>query len=299
MSFYGSIKKNAKSALKGRRGAGVLATLFVVCAGALLTALEFAFLRVATPQPSDYWQSGEAGQAYFLRVFFGHSPGELVITCMAMVFYMALLAPLLLGWKRWHYVLVQGERPGFRELFHFFESGRRYARAAWHNLQVAVRCLGWGIVFLSLPAGLLSICVRFLSIDTITRTTRVVASAGVLVGAGLLMMMAILYAVYIGKYALSGYLLCESDTITVNRALRDSARYTTGYRGVKFLFTLSFAGWYLLVPLTFFVALFFVLPYHMAGETVFARYLVELKRSEGEQATHEQITQEFGSAALG
>ena len=129
MSFYGSIKKNAKSALKGRRGAGVLATLFIVGTGAVLTILEFAFLRALAPTPSDYWQSGAAGQAYFLRVFFGHSPQELVITSLAVLFYLALLAPLALGWKRWHYVLIQGERPGFRELFHFFESGQRYAKA--------------------------------------------------------------------------------------------------------------------------------------------------------------------------
>ena len=306
MSFYGSIKKNAKLALKGRRGAGALAAMFVVGAAGALTAAEFAALRAFAPSPSYYWQSGEAAHDYFLRVFFGYSPQELAITCLAVILYAALLAPLALGWVRWHYVLIQGSRPAFRELFHFFGSGRMYARAVWHNVQLAVRCLGWGIVFLSLPGGLLSICVRFLSIDTITRATRLIASVGVLVALGLMVLMAILYAIYIGKYSLSGYLLCESDEITVSQALSDSARYTRGYRGVKFLFTLSFAGWYLLVPLTFFVALLFVLPYHMAAQAVFARYLTGLNRDKSEPTAHahgrgtgEQITREFGGAALG
>ena len=299
MSFYGSIKKNARSALKGRRGAGVLATLFVVGAGVLFAVAELASLRAAAPPPSYYWQSGQAGQDYFLRVFFGHSPGELVVTSMALAAYLGLMAPLLLGWKRWHYVLIQGERPSFRELFYFFGSRRNYLRAVWHNIQLAVRCLWWGVVFLSLPAGLLSTCVRILAIEGIARQTRMAASVGVLIALGLLVMMAILYAIYIGKYALGAYLLCESEEISVTRALSDSARYTSGYRGVKFLFTLSFAGWYLLSALTFFTALVFVLPYHAAGETVFARYLIELSRSKGEQPALEQVTQEFGNAVPG
>ena len=292
MSFYAAIKKNAKTALSGRRGGAAAAVLFVLCAFAALTALELFSLRALAPQPSIYWRSGQAEPTYFLRVFFGHSPQELIITGLALAAYFALLAPLALGLKRWHYVLVQGERPRLRELLHFFAGRHRYGRAVWHNMQVLLRSLGWGIAFLALPAGLLSICVRFLLIDALTRATRMIASVGIIVALALLVMMAILYAIYLGRYALSGYLLCESDETTVRQALRTSIRYTRGYRGVKFLFTLSFAGWYLLVPVTMLLALIFVLPYHIAGETVFARYLVEKNREEMVGGTRE-----FGGAA--
>ena len=292
MSFYGSIKKNAKAALKGRRGAAVGATLFVMCAGASLKSLEFVFLRMLAPQPSYYWLSGTAEHAYFLRVFFGQSPQELLVTGLAAALYFLLLVPLILGGARWYYVLIQGERPRFAELFYFFKSARRYGRAIWHNLQITLRSLAWGFVFLSLPAGLLSVCVRFLLIDTITRATRVIASVGIVVALGLLVMMMVFYAIHINRYALSGYLLCERDDITVRQALRASIRYTKGYRGVKFLFTLSFVGWYLLAPVTLFIGLIFVLPYHIAGECVLARYLVEKNRAE-----RVGVTREFGGAA--
>ena len=294
MSFYAAIKKNAKAALKGRWSAAAGACLFVVGVAGALMALEYALLRALAPMPSLYWHSGPADHAYFLRVFFGYSPREILVTCIAAVLYTLFLAPLILGGVRWSYVLVQGCHPAFSELFYFFGSGHRYGRAIWLNLQTALRCLGWGIVFLSLPAGLFSICVRFLLIDAISRATRVIASVGLVVAFGLFVMMAIFYAIYINRYALGGYLLCESDEITVRQALRASTRYTKGYRGVKFLFTLSFLGWYLLVPVTFFIAMVFVLPYHIAGETVLARYLVERNREE-----LAQDTREFGSAALG
>ncbi|MCL2856994.1 MAG: DUF975 family protein [Oscillospiraceae bacterium] len=292
MSFYAAIKKSAKTALAGRRGAGAVATLLVLGALATLGAMDFFALRMFAPPPSDYWRSGAVEPTYFLRVFFGQSPQELIIAGLALATYLMLLAPLFLGMARWHYVLIQGDRPNTGELLHFFRGGRRYGRAVWHNVQLTLRCLGWGIVFLALPSGLLSICVRFLLIDGLTRTTRMIASVGIVVAFALLVMAAVLYAIYLGKYALSGYLLCESDRISVRQALRTSIRYTKGYRGVKFLFTLSFAGWYLLVPATLLVALVFVLTYHMAGETVFARYLVEKNRAE-----LSPVTREFGGAA--
>jgi len=292
MSFFATIKKNAKAALSGRRCVAAAATLLLMLAVVSLTALEFFALRAFAPQPSFYWQSGEAEFPYFLRVFFGQSPQELLVAGAALGLYFALLVPLFLGGRRWHYVLIGGERPRMRELLHFFAGGQRYARAVWHGLQLAVRSLAWGIVFLTLPAGLLSICVRFLLIDAITRPTRVIASVGIIVALGLTVMATILYTIHLCRYTLSGYLLCESDEHTVRQALRTSIRYTKGYRGVKFLFTLSYAGWYLLVPLTLLIALPFVLPYHIAGETVFARYLVEKNRAELIGGTRE-----FGGAA--
>jgi len=291
MSFYAAVKKNAKAVLSGRWAAGVGVTLFVLCVAASLTALELLSLWAFAPQPSLYWRGGAVEHGYFLRVFFGHSPQELLIAGLALSAYILLLAPLTLGGVRWHYVLIHGERPRFAELFYFFAGGR-YGRAVWLRLQVALRCLGWGIAFLALPAGLLSICVRFLLIDALPRATRVIASVGVLVALALLAMAAILYAIHMGRYALSSYLLCESDRLSVRQAISASIRYTKGYRGVKFLFTLSYAGWYLLVPVTLLLALPFVLPYHMAGETVFARYLVERYRAE-----QVGVTQEFGGAA--
>ena len=138
------------------------------------------------------------------------------------------------------------------------------------------------------------ICVRFLRIEALTRQSRAAASVGLVIAFGLMLLMVLLYAIYIKRYSLAAYLLCESDEISVRQAFRDSIQYTKGYRGVKFLFALSFIVWYLLTPLTLFLGLLYVLPYHRAGETVLARYLVEKNRSQ-----QPQITREFGAGVLG
>ena len=289
MSFYAVIKKNAKIALKGRWGAAAGAFAFVLGVALLLAVVEQTFLRVFVPPPFPADIGQVIDYAYFLQLLLSYSLAELFVTAMALTLFLLLFAPLILGLTRWFYLLIQEERPVFLDIFYFFENARRYGRSVWYLVQLCLRAFGWGVVFLSLPGGLMSICVRFLRIETLSRQAGAAASAGVVLALGLFLLMALLYAIYLSKYSLAAYLLCESDEISVREAFRTSIQYTRGYRGVKFLFTLSFIGWYLLLPITFFLALLFVVPYHSAGKAVFARYLVEKNRYR-----EPQITRQFG-----
>jgi len=292
MSFYAVIKKNARVALKGRWGAaiGIFALAFGV--SVLLGWAELMALRAFAPYP--FYEHPPADYAHYLRALLSYNPAELLITGVAALLYLLILAPIFLGITRWFYLLIQEEKAAFSQVFHFFESLGRYGRAIWYTVQIAARTLGWGIVFMILPAGVLSASVRFLRIEALSAQARSAASVGVILAFGLLLLAILLYLVYINKYALTAYLLCESDEISVRQAFRTSIRYTKGYRGIKLLFTLSFIGWYLLSPLTLFLLLLFVIPYHTAGATVFARYLVEKNRYHEPQATRE-----FGAAGFG
>ena len=293
MTFFAVIKKNAKIALKGRWGAA--AGIYAIVIGALLflSYLEQAALGMFAPVHIP-WDSGAAiDYAQFLRMLLSMGRAEWLITGVSSLMALLLLAPLALGITRWFYVLIQEERPAVSEIFYFFEGLRRFGRAVGYTIQLGLRGFGWGMVFLSAPAGLMSICVRFLRIETLARQSRAAASVGIVLAFGLLLLTTLLYVIYMNKYALAAYLLCESDEISAREAFRASIRYTKGYRGIIFLFTLSFAGWYLLSPFTFLLLLLFVVPYHNAGKTVLARYLVEKNRCQ-----EPQITREFGGASL-
>jgi len=293
MTFFSVIKKNAKIALKGRWGGAIGIYAIFVGVSVFLSLLEQMMLGRFAPVYIP-WDSGAViDYAYFLRILFSMGWAEWLLIGIFALMSLLLAAPLALGITRWFYLLIQEEGPAVSEVFYFFESVRRFGRAVGYTVQLGLRGFGWGMIFLSLPAGLMSICVRFLRIETLARQSRAAASVGIMLALGLLLLMMLLYVIYMNKYALAAYLLCESDEISVREAFRASIRYTKGYRGIMFLFTLSFAGWYLLSPFTFFLLLLFVVPYHSSGKTVLARYLVEKNRHQ-----EPQITREFGGASL-
>ena len=287
MSFYAVIKKNALAALKGRWPGAVGAVVFAAGIGVLLAVAESMLLQAAVPAHLG----GEIGQALdyaeFVRRFFQYSPVESAIVSGFSLVALFLFTPLTLGLTRWFYLLIAGEHPVFHDLFYFFERGRRYARAVGYTIQIGLRAGVWGLIFFCLPSGLLVACVRLLRIEELSPQLRSAASIGVLFALCLFLLAGILYVIFLGRYGLTVYLLCESDATTLNQAFRRSIRCTKGYLGTKFGFTLSYIGWYLLCALILFIPLLWVVPYHRAGETVLARYLVEKNREPDLEGTKE------------
>ena len=294
MSFYAVIKKNALAALKGRWPGAVGVAAFIAGVGVFLTVVENTLLQALLPSNAGVGMGLALDYADFVRRFFVHSPVEPAIAGGFSLIALFLFTPLSLGLTRWFYLLIGGERPTFYDLFHFFERGRRYARAVGYTIQIGVRAGFWGILFFCLPSGLTIACVRLLRIEELGRQFRSAASIGVLFALCLFLLAGILYAIFLGRYSLTVYLLCESDMTTLNQAFRRSIRYTKGYLGTKFGFTLSYIGWYVLSALMLFLPLLWVTPYHMAGETVLARYLAEKNREPDMEGT-----KEFGGTGQG
>ncbi|MCL2579532.1 MAG: DUF975 family protein [Oscillospiraceae bacterium] len=290
MSFNAVIKKNARAALKGHwpGAAGISALLALFWAG--LVGLETIALYILTPADLPAGDLAELVAALFMP---GYLEGAVVTGLSLIAFF--LFTPLTLGFARWHYLLVQDERPEISALFYFFENGRRYARAIGYAFQLSLRAGGWAVAFLSLPGGLMVACVRLLRIEEITRQLRAAASLGVLLAIGLFLLAGILYAIFLGRYALVVYQLCESDALSLRQAFRDSVSYTKDYLGTLFLLHLTFVGWFLLALPTLLLSLLHTVPYHTAARTVFARYLIEKNRM-----TREEIagTREFGKSEV-
>lgn len=291
MSFFATLKRNGKQALSGNWNAAVGTGALVALIGLVLTALEYAAVRlfIVTPLQSNPTMEPQTFDlARLVRELFVYSRGELLLTAGFTLLGLLLLSPLRLGLTRWYYLLVQGtQRPRFGELFHFFENLRRYAKAVWLQVQLTCRAFFWGLLLFFLPCGIFGISIWFLRTPGIDRATRSAASGGLVVSCAMLLLAALLLNILLNKYALVAYLLCDNEQLGVGAAFRTSIRYTRGYRNVLLLFSLSFVGWFLLAPLTLLLLLGFLGPYHGASRLLLCRYLVEKNRLGEPQVTQE------------
>lgn len=280
MSFFGTVKKNARLALRGNWGSAI--GIFVMTGGivALLAVLEqiAVYFFVMEPMSSNPTMEAPADYAQFLQDIFTYNWTEILILGISVLLAMLLLSPLWLGVSRYFYCLAQEERPRFSDLFYFFDKIKRYRRAVWYTVQINLRAFFWGVLFQALPFGMMAISIRFLRLEAIDRQTRAAASVGIVLAFGLIVLAAVLHAVLMCKYTLTSYLLCENDEMTVRQAIRASIRCTKRCRGMLFLFSLSYIGWYLLSPFTFFLLLLYAAPYRAAGGMLLGRYLVERGR---------------------
>ncbi len=296
MSLFRTVKRNARLALRGNWGTAVGAVAVPGGIALLMAALETVALRffVAPALLSNPTMEEPFDLARLTREMLRFSWAELLITGGFVLLALLLLSPLWLGMRRWYFCLAAGWRPALGEMFRFFETPGRYGRAVWFNVQLSLRLFFGATVFFALPGGLFGISVWFLRTPGISRSTRVAAGAGLVLAGVLLLLASILFLAWSNRYTLAGYLLCESDATGARAALRGSVACTRGYRGTLLLFHLSFFGWYLLVPLSLFAMLFYVVPYHYAAFTLLCRYLVEKNRLTGAGST-----QEFSAADIG
>lgn len=72
------------------------------------------------------------------------------------------------------------------------------------------------------------------------------------------------------QYGLNPYILGDDNTVSVNQSIKLSKDLMKGYKWKMFLLTLSFIGWFILVPLTLGLILIWLIPYYNA--TVYEFY---------------------------
>jgi uncharacterized membrane protein len=264
------VKKNARESLRGHWGAA--AGIFALCAGIFgaLAALDAFFVWLAS---GDVSLGGEPG--YFLRlVFYSENRYGVMITA-GFTLISLLLSPLYLGAQRYFYNAAAEIPPRFFDLFYFFTGPKKYMRALWLSIQVNLRASLWGILFFAFPGGIMLVSVRFLILEELSRESRAAASVGVVLACGLFLLAGILFGIFVQKYTLTAFLICSEDK-SAGQIIKESVRASKGHRGMLFLFSLSYIGWYILAPFTFFTLLiFYVLPSRSAGGMIMSRYLCE------------------------
>ncbi len=75
-------------------------------------------------------------------------------------------------------------------------------------------------------------------------------------------------------YLMAPYILADNPGMTAREALRESKRITNGHKGELFVLSLSFIGWYLLIPLTLGLIIIWLAPYTNA---TLANYYLAMK----------------------
>jgi len=90
------------------------------------------------------------------------------------------------------------------------------------------------------------------------------------------------------RYALAPYLMFEDPSKGINQVIDESSALMNGFKGELFIFDLSFIGWWLLVAVTFGLAIFWVGPYYeiaRAGAYRAIRYLAGARQASITPAT--------------
>ncbi len=75
-------------------------------------------------------------------------------------------------------------------------------------------------------------------------------------------------------YIMAPYILADNPGMTAREALRESNNMTKGHKGELFVLSLSFIGWYLLIPLTLGLIVIWLAPY---THSTLANYYVAMK----------------------
>jgi uncharacterized membrane protein len=287
MGMFSMIKRNSKRALKGNWGKAVTLTLLVFGAITLFTILQQAAIEMFVSRvPQAALPPPDADLAQFAGyVAQAVPPAEWIIVGAFSALMLLIITPVEMGAARWFYALVRGEKQPLSEAFWYFESGRRYGRSVWYSVNVGLRSFLWSVLFFAVPGGLLGYSSYWLSREDVTRAQSAAATIGALIASCLMILAAVFYSACVSRYMLAVFLLGESDDVTVGRAIRDSVRYTRGFRFSLMWFALSYIGWFLLCGLLF--PALYVWPYYSAGIAMYALYIIEKKRHEAASATLE------------
>jgi uncharacterized membrane protein len=289
MGLFSMIKRNSKRALKGSWGRAVTLALLVFGATLLLSVLQQAaiemFVTPGTPQPFAPPPPDADFSRFAAYIFSAFPLAEWIIIGVFTALMMLIIVPVEMGAARWFYGLVRGDKQPVSDAFYYFESGRRYGRSVWYSVNVGLRTFLWSLLFFAVPGGLLGYSAWWLSRADVTRAQSAAATIGAFIASMLLILAAVFFSACVSRYVLAIYLLGEGDGVTVGQAIRNSVRYTRGYRFSLMWFGLSYIGWILLCFMFF--PLLYVWPYYSAGIAMYALYIIEKKRHETPEATLE------------
>lgn len=78
------------------------------------------------------------------------------------------------------------------------------------------------------------------------------------------------------SYSLAFYVLADNPHMTAREALNESKRMMHGHKMELFVMQLSFIGWYILCMFTFFLPIFYVIPYHNTSIANFYQYVKQV-----------------------
>ena len=260
--------KTMKQAAKGllhSKWPQLIAITFIFCSGYVILILVQQLLQdiLGVSLPLAGMLAGQRLSA--------PSPSLLLCEIVSLILLFILWSPLQLGVQRWFWRLSGGADDTVGGVFHYFSTGRLYARALLFRLLYSLRLLLIGLAAF-LPAGVAYILTSpdFYAAMGV-RAPVTITSLWSLPGA-LFLLGLIAFIAWSLRYFLAPYLLINDPDLSPRQALRLSVKASRGSRGAFFGFQLSFVGWLLLCLLA--LPILFVFPYMAAAKAVFMRYAI-------------------------
>ena len=187
-----------------------------------------------------------------------------------------LLCPLLLGISEWFTGLSYGIcENDMGVVFRHYRSSRRFFRAVWLYLNIAVRSWFY-MALLLLPGSLMIGASELFTRGNPSSLDRIMAVMGMAMGICLLILGGITGWIFTRRYSLAPYLVIRKDSLTARQAIQQSIQATRGFKTSYAWFQFSFAPWWLLSMLM--LPLFYTVPYVWGCNALYARTLLEARR---------------------
>lgn len=187
-----------------------------------------------------------------------------------------LLCPLLLGISEWLTGLSYGVcENDMGVVFRHYRDPRRFGRAVWLYLNIAVRSWFYTTLLL-LPGSLMIGASELFTRGNPSSLDRIMAIMGMAMGVCLVILGAITAWIFTRRYGLAPYLIVRKDDLTARQAIRMSIQATSGFKTSYAWFQIGFIGWWLLS--LFMLPLFYTIPYVWGSNALYARTLLEARR---------------------
>lgn len=296
MILYKTLKNDAKLALRGNWGRAIVVTSIFAVLVLILTGLQ------------QYAADILVGSLAYPGVAFNDIPYLVMETETLLLFAFAMLTillvfPMEMGMLRWFYRLVHSEDPSVGEAFTFFDGIRKYIKSIGLYINITVRAILWAVPFYTIPSVVMWLSIQLVNgrlflIGGNPRANASFGTMGMILSLLLFTLSTLLFVIFMNRYTLAIYFYFDDMETSVITAIKNSVKYSKGYRLSLFRFQLSFIGW-LLLCLLIFPALYLI-PYYNTSMSIFARYIIEKKCSTVPvyASTSEQATMEFHAPTL-
>jgi len=269
MSIRKLIKKDARLALKSAFSKAASITLTLAAVGIFFYLLESLLYYILDIRPV----AEMVAELPFPVTALPEIPLlGLAVSGGCLLLSFLLLSPLNLGAVKWYYELSSGGEASFELLFTYFSSFKLYCRALWYAINLSVRSFFWTLLFLLPGSFCLAAASWLYSVENIPLYLSVV-SLLMVIGVFLLAFGCVFAFIYLQKYYVASYLICQDNTVPAIQCFKTSCRYSRGSRGFIALFRLSFLLWYLLCVFIF--PVLYVIPYTEASYAIYAKYLIQ------------------------
>ena len=268
VSFNKTLKKSAKSALKGNWGPSIIISVIIVVLELVVAIGETALIALF----DNFGITHFLHKNIFVHVdFSAETAVELFVALLCTLISFSFIAPLLVGEIRWYCKVFDNSHVKIRELFHFYKTPRLYFKSVFVMLSIFLQRLWWAILIFIVPITAFALSSVLIEGETvISQGFGIVA---LVIGTGFLGIGIVFFLKIYLDFSLASHVLAEDETIKVSKAIKISKN--TMHKNEVKLLVLKLTFLPLELVEIFFFPLFFIMPYYHATHVAFARHFLK------------------------